>query len=275
MIRKLFTPMFFFISFSAHSGSIDALSGSSNQKTFSWSGPYAGLNLGYGWGDPKSLSGGEYLLPIIENTNPGPSGVLWSYTGPYMGGPLGGAQVGYKYQLPNSFVVVGAESDFQGSAMRGGASGLGTFDTTQTWFPYTQTSQTVDWFGTVRGIVGHEVMPRLLFYGTAGFAYGGASSLFNIVYTDKTIGRSGYAGTRNGWSAGGGIEWAFIQNFSAKIEYLHVDLGQSSQQTATLYCECGISPYMPIQRGLNYSFNTIRAGINYHFKLSDAVRFNY
>ena len=73
----------------------------------------------------------------------------------------------------------------------------------------------LSWFGTVRGRVGYLITPTLLIYGTGGFAYGQVDAW-------------GLASTNTGWTAGGGVEWMFAPHWSAKVEYLYVDLSGSN-----------------------------------------------
>ena len=61
--------------------------------------------------------------------------------------------------------------------------------------------------------------------------------------------------TKVGWTAGAGIEYAFIGAWSAKIEYLYVDLGKVTCSAAT----CGLAT------DVNFKTNFVRAGLNYHF----------
>jgi outer membrane immunogenic protein len=75
--------------------------------------------------------------------------------------------------------------------------------------------------------------PKLLVYGTAGFAYGGNDA------------------ARTGWTGGAGVEWAFAAKWSAKVEYLYVDLSDNADSG-------------PHRRG-DQAFHAIRAGLNYHF----------
>ena len=104
----------------------------------------------------------------------------------------------------------------------------------------------LNWFGTVRGRAGYLFTPTLLAYGTAGFAYGGVQG--NV---------SGYSNTRTGWTAGGGLEWLFMPHWTAKVEYLFVDLDSGG---TTGY-------YTGYQWGTRHhpQVNVVRAGVNYHF----------
>lgn len=163
--------------------------------TFSWTGLYAGVNLGAGW-----------------RANGGSQGYV-----------LGGGQIGYNYQLSPLFVA-GLETDFQGTS-----------------------SRNLDWFGTVRGRLGiTPLSPNLLVYGTGGFAYGEVRDGWNTVNNVGT-----------GWTAGGGVEWAFHPNWSAKVEYLYTDLsgGNNGWWGGSRHSKS----------------NTVRVGLNYHFNASVAA----
>ena len=144
------------------------------------------------------------------------------------GGVIGGGQVGYNYQLLPLFIA-GLETDIQGADV-GGDGGRRSFGP-----PFGGSrSRGVNWFGTVRARVGTiAISPALLVYGAGGLAYGGSDAV------------------RTGWTAGGGVEWAFVPNWSAKLEYLYVDLGQDTN-------------FAPHRNG-DRAFNVVRAGVNYHF----------
>lgn len=178
---------------------------------FTWSGLYAGLNIGGGFLD----KGGK-------------------------NGVLGGGQIGYNYQIAPLFVV-GLETDFQGTSLGGGSSdGFG---------PPGLRGRGVDWFGTLRGRAGVTLFdPHLLAYGTGGFAYGETS---------------GGGSVSTGWTAGGGLEWAFSPAWSTKVEYLYTDLGQSGGGFGPAPDLAWLGP----ERASGAKFHTIRAGVNYRFDL--------
>ena len=77
------------------------------------------------------------------------------------------------------------------------------------------------------------MIAHLLIYGTGGFAYGGVNHLFQ--YSDNfppfgsLFGGTYYSGTKTGWTAGGGVEYAPLEfpNWSLKAEYLYIDLGKT------------------------------------------------
>ena len=68
--------------------------------------------------------------------------------------------------------------------------------------------------------------------------------------------RQRFKATKVGWTAGAGLEYAFIDHWSAKLEYLYVDLGKA---TCDAVCSGG-DPF-------DVTFNTsiVRAGVNYKF----------
>jgi opacity protein-like surface antigen len=85
-------------------------------------------------------------------------------------------------------------------------------------------AQNLDWFGTVRGRLGLAIWDRTLVYGTAGLMYGEEVVNSNLVF--PAIGyQATSSGTHSGWTAGGGIEYAFTNNISAKLEGLYYNLG--------------------------------------------------
>lgn len=168
----------------------------------------------------------------------------FSWVGPYLGGNLGyewgttsnnptrpagiagGIQGGYNWQ--SGQFVFGAEADIQLSAAK---------DTFAPW------KFSNPWFGTVRGRAGYAIH-NLLLYGTAGLAFG--------ELTGETVGLVSESHTNLGWAAGIGAEAGLPgSNWSAKVEYLFIDLSSS---TFTL---TGVS------NGLSAS--VFRAGVNYHF----------
>ena len=167
----------------------------------------------------------------------------FSWAGPYLGGNLGyewgsvsnnptkpsgfagGVQAGYNWQMGSW--VFGVEGDIEASAAN---------DTFAPW------KFSNPWFGTLRGRAGYAIS-NVLFYGTGGLAF--------AELTGQTFGLS-ESHTTAGWTAGLGAEVGLAPHWSAKIEYLYVDLSSSQFVTVT-----------GTQHG--YRFGTFRAGVNYHF----------
>lgn len=169
---------------------------------FSWTGFYAGVNAGYGFGGFTGAGSGIFSDPS---------------------GFIGGAQIGYNYQMNQ--MVIGLETDLQYSDVHGkNAAAKGSM-------PY---------FGTVRGRLGIAI-DRLMPYVTAGYAYGG---------TDLTVGGNSKT-LHHGYVVGGGLEYAFTNNWTAKVEGLYMDLGEKNVlgNTRKIGLESGI-----VRAGVNYKF---------------------
>jgi outer membrane immunogenic protein len=193
-------------------------------QPYNWTGFYVGGNLGYGWGRQDNS---------VDGTSVGSANV---------NGIIGGGQVGYNWQVNQ--IVFGLEADFQGS----GQKGDGSFTVP---FPGTFTNK-LDWFGTVRGRVGYA-FDRWLPYVTGGWAYGHGS----IDASAPGVGAGSVSNTYSGWTVGGGLEYAFLNNWSAKIEYLYVDFGNGPSVT--------LAPSASVLSGGKLTDNIVRVGLNYKF----------
>ena len=190
---------------------------------FTWTGFYLGVNAGYGWhtGDVNvTLPSGA----ILQSENEG--------------GFVGGGQVGYNYQI-GSFVV-GVEADIQyadiGDDFDFGLLGVPAFARVD--------NDSNNYFGTVRARAG-VAFDRALVYVTGGFAYG-------------DIGGFG-SDTNGGWTLGGGVEYAFTNNLTAKVEGLYVNLDRNNERFLV-----GL-PAGTLVNGNNAEFGVVRAGLNYKF----------
>jgi outer membrane immunogenic protein len=167
---------------------------------FSWTGFYIGGNLGMGWNHGNIAdSAGLYSWGVDNNTTFG-----------------GGGQAGGNYQI-GSFVA-GVEADFDWFANNNNSGGgVNVAGTTL------QASNNGRWLTTVTGRLGFAA-DRVLFYAKGGGAFVGSDNftLLNVP-TGATV-SFGNSSTNTGWTVGGGIEWAFWNNFTARIEYDYVGL---------------------------------------------------
>lgn len=199
---------------------------------YSWRGFYVGVNGGYAWGagDPIIVSGGAATgaLSAID-----PDG--W----------LGGGQVGYNAQFNN--VVLGVEADLQGGDVSGSSVGA-----LANGSPAVASSE-LNWLSTVRLRAGLSA-DRVLFYVTAGGAW--ADLDYRLAAADGTSFRGG--DTLSGYTVGGGVEWALAPGWSAKAEYLYVDLGST---TIAGFDGAGA----PAAATFDNDFHIVRAGLNYKF----------
>ena len=150
-------------------------------------------------------------------------------------GWMAGGTVGYNHQM--GAWVFGIEGDFDWADVSGSAA-CGAFSC--------QTKET--WFATARGRVGYAFDRWLPYFtGGAAFARVKASSTNPLL--------TGASDTMTGWTVGAGVEYAFLGNWTAKVEYLYADLGKFDCNTG-----CGGVP-----DNVSFTQNIVRAGLNYKF----------
>jgi outer membrane immunogenic protein len=148
-------------------------------------------------------------------------------------------------------------------------------------FPVTNSlSEKIEWFGTVRGRIGPTVTPTILAYVTGGLAYGSVKATDTVSGTNVTNpggqgvnggtvltpvnGAFGGSSTRVGWTVGAGLEGAIGGNWTAKIEYLYIDLGNISGSFVTPI----IAPsgnFVTASYNSHITDNVLRVGVNYKF----------
>jgi outer membrane immunogenic protein len=200
---------------------------------YNWSGVYVGINGGWGFGTAKWTAIGVGATATGSDSDNG--GVV-------------GATLGVNWQ--SGAFVLGGEADFDYSAINTGTS--------QTVCNIGVTCQTGNnWLSTVRGRVGFAA-DRILFYATAGGAFANVQTALNGVTTTHT---------RTGWTAGLGAEYAFADNWTAKIEYLYVDLGNKATTCTAAAGVCAAPPagVGPINFQAGLTENIVRVGVNYKF----------
>jgi outer membrane immunogenic protein len=195
---------------------------------YSWTGAYAGINVGFSWGSGDST----YHEPRFS-TYPGVTGGLADTfsTSHDRNGMIIGPQIGYNYQF-NSMWVVGLEADFQAVGLKNNSSDK--FSDTYVYQGNTYTitgdlNSSIDWFGTVRARAGVLINPTTLVYATGGLAYGSVRSFGTVTDTFGYLWTFSRSTVKSGWAAGGGIEGAFApaREWIWRLEYLRVDLGSS------------------------------------------------
>jgi outer membrane immunogenic protein len=150
-------------------------------------------------------------------------------------GGLVGGTVGYNYQFGQA--VVGVEGDIDWADING---------TTNSACPF-GCKTTDNWLSTVRGRLGYAA-DRFMPFVTGGAAFGDIRA--------STPGFAGASNTNVGWTAGAGLEFAIAGNWTAKAEYLYVDLGKFN---------CGISCGAAATDNVSFTANIVRAGVNYRF----------
>jgi outer membrane immunogenic protein len=239
---------------------------------WTWDGFYIGINGGYSWG--RSNTTVSYFNTITGAPIIPPAGSITDAGFNLDGGVFGG-QIGYNWQF--SSWVFGLEADAQWSGQKGSAAFLcsaagllpGACFPGSTFLPVgtlgvgLAVDKKLEWFGTVRGRLGVLASPTWLLYVTGGLAFGEVQTdavLTSITAGGAVVALAGSSSkTHAGWTIGGGIEGNLGGNWTAKAEYLYMDLG-TFDTTVTV-------PAALI--GANISSrvtdNIFRVGINYHF----------
>jgi outer membrane immunogenic protein len=224
---------------------------------YNWTGFYVGANVGYAWG-PWDASSSQVIFDPSTTHDP------------KVNGALGGLQAGYNWQ--SGAWVYGLEGDIQITGAKDsdnwtapgapntelpseladflpGPPGGGAASFSHEWkFP---------WFATFRGRIGFLPAERVLVYATGGLAVG--ESKYNMTFSQPGAGRFYSLSdneTRAGWTVGAGIETVIASRWSAKLEYLYVDLGTHSIDTvdvdgAPFHVENRVRDHI-LRVGLNY-----------------------
>jgi outer membrane immunogenic protein len=193
---------------------------SAAEPSSDWNGFYIGANAGRGIGrSPTNLSSTVLGDPFGNDT--------WQQGAE---GYLGGLLAGMNWQA--SQWVFGIEADLQVSRMKDAACVFFCNDR----LPSEVVEQKIPWFATVRGRLGYSTGPTLL-YVTGGWAYGKMDTTISSTVTP--IGARpglpvvfGFSDMGSGWTIGGGADAALWGNWSARTEYLYVDLGSISNSFA-------------------------------------------
>jgi outer membrane immunogenic protein len=161
----------------------------------------------------------------------------WDTAGSFnvSGGVIGGT-AGMNWQIGHA--VLGLEGDVDWSNLKGSASAPACLAGCTT---------NNDWLATVRGRAGYA-FDRFLPYVTGGLAVGDIKA--------TAPGFAGATQTNAGWTAGGGVELALTNNWTAKAEYLHVDLGNMN---------CGFSCGVVSNNNVSMKSDTVRGGVNFRF----------
>jgi outer membrane immunogenic protein len=200
---------------------------------WSWTGLYIGADVGYGWSNVDH----SFTINAL-NVSTKPSGFI------------GGIYAGYNWQFGR--IVAGLETDVAWANISDiidvvGKIGLVPFAI--------RAEDKLHWLGTTRARLGFLPAESLMIYGTAGAAYGSVEETVNSSIGSSSI-QSSFAqsfsasDTHFGWAIGAGAEWAFSSNFLARAEWLHYDLGSTSNA---------------FDARTSHSGNIMRAGLSYKF----------
>jgi len=204
---------------------------------YDWTGIYIGGNVGVGLlSDRFTPIGVGTQTPGVplDSTKVGPVGVI------------GGAQAGVNFEWAPW--VIGAEVSWDSSAI----TGSGTVPDAD--FTSESSTSNPQWFATATGRFGWA-SNDLLFYAKGGVAR------MHVSYTQVLV-TGGFAGpsqsivdNRTGFTAGGGIEYAFTENFSGRLEYDFMDFGTKDYPGFVLTPVSVRSNLSTLTAGINYRFN--------------------
>jgi outer membrane immunogenic protein len=218
-----------------------------------WTGVYLGGNAGYGVGRDRITSLLTTLSPFFpaETLRLSPAGAL------------AGAQQGYNWQFARNWVV-GAEVDGQGAWQKDSSC-----TDTCNFVPQVNAAggamsieQRVDWLATARGRMGYA-MGDWLAYLTGGAAWAGVHTNY-LTNSNISVSTAQFSHTRSGWVAGAGIETALCGAWSAKLEYLYVDLGTVTDVFINTPLPGGGPPF-PSAVTTTWRDQIVRFGVNYSF----------
>jgi outer membrane immunogenic protein len=220
---------------------------------FSWTGFYIGANIGGAWAN-NNWNDTLFLTNFNNGNNNGAF--------------IGGGQVGANYQI-GSFVIGGEwDFDWAGNSNNNGTGviipGVGNIVVTNN----------NRWITTVAARFGFAV-DHWLFYGKAGGGWVGNN---NLTVTNVTTGVSLTCGNftncgnnTGGWLVGGGVEYAFTNNWTVKVEYDYLGLGNRT---------LSIPATAPLLAGDTFTSNNqniqmVKVGVNYLFNWGAPVAARY
>jgi outer membrane immunogenic protein len=207
--------------------------------SYNWSGIYFGGNVGGGFLND---------LVTFSTTTPLENAGTTTRLTPFS--VIGGAQVGFNAQFGP--VVAGVEGTWTSSAITGNTP-IGALDGSQE-----ESRSAPHWFGTATGRLGYAFNDVLL------YAKGGGAWM-HVDYTQINLiggvnnGQQLISDTRDGYTVGGGIEYAFNENLSAKLEYDFLDFGTKNYNFTAMNGGAGL----PVS--IRSSLNVLTAGLNYRF----------
>jgi outer membrane immunogenic protein len=206
---------------------------------FSWNGFYIGGEFG-------GVQANGTVTDSLFGLSASPSHAGW----------LAGGVVGYNFQTANN-IVFGVEGDFDWTSISTTGDGVPTA------LGLLQASAKTDWVTSLAGRIG--ISADQVFYGGGGgggvlfYVKGGGAWVGNSAsITDLNNGLSASASnTNSGWLVGGGLEWAFASNWSAKFEYDYIGLRSWSWSSVLFPAETFTASrnLSEFKVGLNYRFN--------------------
>lgn len=240
------------------------------QDVVDWSGPYIGINAGYGFGNSEHSFADGTFSPNF--TTPPPlagfpmpnatftaSGVIGSHGEFNMNGATVGLQAGYNYQIKQ--VVIGIEADFS-TGMDGTTKGPSSNPCLASYSDSNGYCTTkIKNSGSVRGRIGYATNKTLI-YATGGYGFAKLNAVRPFTNVEQN---------RHGFVWGGGVEHALSEHLSAKIEYTNVNLGNKQTYNSIPYSPPYLSytvaayPNGIPNHFVDANVNSLKIGLNYRF----------
>jgi outer membrane immunogenic protein len=194
---------------------------------FSWTGFYIGGELGGAWAN-GTVTDSLFGLSVSSDHS----------------GFIGGPVVGFNYQASN--IVFGVEGDFDWTSLSATGNGVPTRIGTL------QASANTDWVSSLTGRIGYAADRALLYVKGGGGWVRNTASITNLS-TGASVSASN---TNSGWLIGGGLEYAFASNWSAKVEFDYLKLDSFSWNSVLFPAETFTA---------SRNISMFKAGINYRF----------
>jgi len=203
---------------------------------FTWSGFYIGLQAGYTAGEASGSVGFGGTNLLSEDFD--------------LEGFVGGAHAGFNYQIGS--IVVGVEADIEGTSFDGDT----TVANIVTPGDALTASASLDFQGSVRARVGFA-FDRALIYATGGLAWANFENSYTYRNAAGFSTNESFESTEWGWTLGAGVEYAFTNNFTARVEYRYTQF-ESFNNTSALLLPGAVADVEP-------EFHTVRVGLSYKF----------
>jgi outer membrane immunogenic protein len=222
---------------------------------WSWAGFYVGANVGAGWGTTEATADVGALLTGLTGT---PVSANLPVTSQTLNGFLGGFQGGYNWQFGS--IVAGIEGDFEWSGIEGTAPCVVVLSC----------NTKHEWFGDITGRLGVVAFDKALIYLKGGVAWtdnkvsiGNSLSSPGLGGTGTIAAMANANTTLTGGLLGLGAEYAFLPNWSAKLEYNFMDFGKTTTTYSFTTTPAVALAGVPITS--NDFVHVFKGGINYRW----------
>lgn len=220
---------------------------------YNWTGFYFGGHVGGGWANQGSTE-------LAPGTAAFPTGS--AFTKNNLSGFLGGVQGGFNWQASN--LVVGVEGEYSWADVSGSAT---TASPVLPGFTSNVTAKDKD-YALATGRLGYAA-DNWLFFAKGGGAWAQSSSTgTGLLASGAVFDTTSASATRSGWVVGAGVEWGFAPNWSAKLEYNHIDLGNTN--VSVVSTATGVSNVSS-----SSTVEVVKAGVNYRFNWGSPVVAKY